>query len=398
MGKIAQRTSHCNRYALILVGLSAFFLMTTRNVAAQSGDTHVVAAGETLTAIARRYDTDVATLMRLNALADPSIIRAGQRLAVPVQVAGSGAGRTLDTELDTVVDKGLDDAPPQAGLADTRIYLARPGDTLSSLAVRFGTTTARLAELNQRAPATQLHIGEALRVPIGTDADTVFASPPGDDIPTPGKYFVHTVLEGETIAAIAATYGTSTRRTLELNGLADGTRVKPGMRIVVPPPSFAELFADAPMGANGVPEYPVIPLDDKWISVDLDHQRLYAWEGNKLLKRFAISSGKAKTPTVTGAFRIWAKVSSQTMQGGSRAAGDYYNLPNVQWVQYFYRDYALHGAYWHNKFGTPTSHGCINLTNTDAKWLFDWASPTVSYRGWHFMEETAPGTLVIVHR
>ena len=115
-------------------------------------------------------------------------------------------------------------------------------------------------------------------------------------------------------------------------------------------------------------------------------------------KIIAISSGKARTPTVTGVFRIRAKVSSQTMEGGSVEEGDYYNLPNVQWVQYFYQDYALHGAYWHNKFGTPTSHGCVNLTNTDAKWLFDWASPTVPYRGWHFMDSTNPGTLVIVHR
>jgi lipoprotein-anchoring transpeptidase ErfK/SrfK len=86
------------------------------------------------------------------------------------------------------------------------------------------------------------------------------------------------------------------------------------------------------------------------------------------------------------------------MQGGSRAAGDYYNLPNVQWVQYFYRDYSFHGAYWHNNFGVPMSHGCINMTNNDAKWLFDWAAPTVSYRGWHFMDGASPGTLVVVHR
>ena len=364
-------------------------LVTTRLSHAQGGGGHLVAPGETLTAIARLYQTDVATLMRLNAIADPSLIRSGQRLVVPSSVVGSGAGQGNDD---------LELALPAQSLANTptRIYLVRPGDTLASVAAAFRTTAAHLAEMNQRSPSMLLHAGDPLRVPEVTNA--VFAPNFDDDIPVPGKYYVHVVQEGETLASIAAAYGTSLRRTQETNHLAGGASIKPGQRVVVPPLSYAELFAEAPMGDNGVPEYPLVPTTEKWISIDLDHQRAYAWEGDKLLKKFAISSGKARTPTVTGVFRIRAKVSSQTMEGGSVEEGDYYNLPNVQWVQYFYQEYALHGAYWHNKFGTPTSHGCVNLTNTDAKWLFDWASPTVPYRGWHFMDSTNPGTLVIVHR
>ncbi len=384
----ASKVSAKWRFGLSLFIVALSLLMTTRISLAQAGGNHTVSAGETLSAIARRYQTDISTLMRLNAINDPSLIRVGQKLAVPSSVVGSGAGR-----IDAM------DAAPQENVSDreaTRIYIAYPGDTIATVAAKFRTTTAHLAELNQRSPSAMLHVGEALRVPLGEE--TTFAPQISDDIPAAGKHYVHIVQEGKTVASIASAYGTSLRRTLDLNRLDNAFQVKPGQRIVVPPPSFAEVFADAQMGADGVPEYPIIPTEEKWISIDLDHQRLYAWEGNKLLKRFAISSGKAKTPTVTGVFRIWAKVSSQTMQGGSRAAGDYYNLPNVQWVQYFYRDYALHGAYWHNKFGTPTSHGCVNLTNTDAKWLFDWASPTVSYRGWHFMDASNPGTLVVVHR
>ena len=367
----------------------ALLIVTTRSAAAQSADTHVVAPGETLTAIARRYETDVTTLMRLNALSDPSLIRTGQKLTVPAGVVGSGVGRTADDAIAAAPEPVSSDA--------TRIYIVRPDDTLSTIASKFRTTTARLAEMNQRSPAASLHVGEPLRVPVVEGM--VFAPQMGDDIPVPGKYYVHIVGDGESLASIAKAYDTSLRRTLELNHIDDGAQVKPGQRIVIPPPSYADLFADAPMGDNGVPEYSVIPTEEKWISVDLDHQRAYAWEGNKLIKRFAISSGKARTPTVTGVFRIWAKVSSQTMEGGSRAAGDYYNLPNVQWVQYFYQDYSFHGAYWHNNFGVPMSHGCVNMTNSDAKWLFDWASPTVSYIGWHFTDkEAAPGTLVIVHR
>ncbi len=391
MKKSAQ-VIHTKRRIIGICLLSLLLLiMTTRNGLAQTGDSHVVAPGETLTEIARRYQTDVSTLMRLNALSDPSLIRSGQRLIVPSDVVGSGAGRSSEagSALETTPTEGFIDTA-------TRIYIVHPGDTLASIAAKLQTTAARLAEMNQRSPSMVLHVGEALRAPVAEGID--FAPQAGNDIPVPGKYYVHVVQEGETLSAIAAAYGTSLRRTLETNDLADAAQVRPGQRIVVPPPSFAELFAEAPMGDNGVPEYPVVPTDDKWISVDLDHQRAYAWEGNQLIKKFAISSGKSRTPTVTGVFRIWSKVSSQTMQGGSRAAGDYYNLPNVQWVQYFYRDYSFHGAYWHNNFGVPMSHGCINMTNNDAKWLFDWAAPTVSYRGWHFLDSTNPGTLVVVHR
>lgn len=387
MNNIKQITAGRIRLGWLTVLAFALFLMTTRSALAQAGNSHLVAPGETLTQIAKRYDTDITTLMRLNALSDASLIRAGQRLAIPTNVAGSGAGRTYD--MAPAADELVADSA-------TRIYLAQPGDTLASVATTFQTSTARLAEMNLRSPSTPLTSGDALRVPLLASA--IFAPRTADDIPVPGKYYIHVVQGGETLAAIAAAYGASLRRTLQTNGLTDGAQIKPGQRIVVPPPSYAELFAETPMGDNGVPEYPLIPTDEKWISIDLDHQRAYAWEGDKLLKKFAISSGKARTPTVTGVFRIRAKVSSQTMEGGSVADGDYYYLPNVQWVQYFYQDYALHGAYWHNRFGTPTSHGCVNLTNNDAKWLFDWASPTVSYRGWHFMESANPGTLVIVHR
>jgi LysM repeat protein len=364
------------------------FGATTQSAAAQTNDVHTVAPGETLTSIARRYDTDVATLMRLNGIQNPELIRVGQRLAVPSNVAGSGAGRSSLQGSNLQPSAAFD-------LLATRIYFALPGDTLSSLAARFHTTPAHLAELNLRSLSTPLLPGEALRVPVHDGAAPTFTT--RNTMPLSGRAYVHVVREGETLASIASAYGTSLRRILELNKIADARQVKAGQRLIVPPPSLAELFAAAPMGANGVPLYPVVPTEGKWISVDLDHQRAYAWEGNKLVKRFVISSGKAKTPTVTGVFRIWAKVSSQVMQGGSRAAGDYYYLPNVQWVQYFYRDYAFHGAYWHNNFGTPMSRGCINMTNSDAKWLWDWTTPTVG-PGWHVLDESNPGTLVIVHR
>jgi lipoprotein-anchoring transpeptidase ErfK/SrfK len=86
------------------------------------------------------------------------------------------------------------------------------------------------------------------------------------------------------------------------------------------------------------------------------------------------------------------------MYGGNRAAGTYYYLRNVPWVQYFYEDYAFHGTTWHANFGRPASRGCINMRTDEAAWLFEWASPTFDGQGWFISDGENPGTLVIVHQ
>ena len=141
-----------------------------------------------------------------------------------------------------------------------------------------------------------------------------------------------------------------------------------------------------------------MPDEEKWIRVDLGDQILVAYEGSKPVRAFIISSGLPRTPTVTGEFRIRMKVRSQTMSGGDPALGNDYSLPNVEWVQYFHQDYGFHGTYWHKDFGQPKSHGCVNMTNADAKWLFEWAGPYWEDQGvWQRSTEENPGTLVIVH-
>lgn len=144
--------------------------------------------------------------------------------------------------------------------------------------------------------------------------------------------------------------------------------------------------------------YDIPQGEDRWIRIDLSEQLLIAYEGDRPVRGFVVSTGRAQTPTVKGEFRIRMKVRSQTMSGGSVALGTYYNLPNVEWVQYFYADYGIHGTYWHNNFGQPMSHGCVNMTNSDAKWLFDWAGPEWDQRTtWFSSTADNPGTLVIVH-
>lgn len=387
---------------LLATALALLWVALSASPALAATPDYAVQPGDTLAAIAAKYNTSVNAILRVNRLADPNLLTVGQRLKLPEGVispaTSPASARTTTAATAKTSPASAADPSNQAINQPTRVYVVQPGDTLPTIAVKFKTTTARLAELNRRSPAAAINVGEPLRVPDTADAQPIFAAMQGDDIPVPGHYAVHVLQPGESIASVAKSYGTSLRRTLDLNKSLDPANLKAGARIVVPPPSYAELFADTPIGPDDYPLYPLTPTQGKWISVDLDHQRAWAWEGNKLIKSFWISSGKARTPTVTGVFRIWAKIAAQTMTGGSRAAGDYYNLPNVQWVQYFYQDYSFHGTYWHHNWGVPMSHGCVNMSNADAKWLYDWASPTITDRKWHVTDAKDPGTLVIIYQ
>ncbi|MDP3948158.1 MAG: L,D-transpeptidase [bacterium] len=136
--------------------------------------------------------------------------------------------------------------------------------------------------------------------------------------------------------------------------------------------------------------------EEKWIDVSLAEQKLRAWEGNRLVMEFPISSG-LWSPTPTGTFNIWYKTRSQTMQGGSKELGTYYNLPNVPNNMFFHKGYAIHGAYWHNNFGHPMSHGCVNSPLASVAQLFAWAGPVVP-EGQNAVRATPenPGTRVVV--
>jgi lipoprotein-anchoring transpeptidase ErfK/SrfK len=116
---------------------------------------------------------------------------------------------------------------------------------------------------------------------------------------------------------------------------------------------------------------PGLSPNERWVDVDLTNQKLVAYEGHLPVFESLVSSGLARYPTVTGQFKIWLRFKAQTMNG-RRLGYDYY-LENVPYVQYFYQDYALHGTYWHNNFGHPMSHGCVNLPTPAAEWLFNWA-------------------------
>jgi lipoprotein-anchoring transpeptidase ErfK/SrfK len=160
--------------------------------------------------------------------------------------------------------------------------------------------------------------------------------------------------------------------------------------------------------AELTPLSPDVPPEEKRIIVSIARQELTAFEGEKAVYTARISSGLPSrepipqgTRTTRGRFNISSKSASKHM-GALSASGapGSYTLPGVPWTSFFIFEYgvAFHGTYWHNNFGTPMSHGCINMRNPDAKWLFRWITPTWvlpidERRDW---ERRGLGTLVIV--
>ncbi|MRG91729.1 L,D-transpeptidase [Polyangium spumosum] len=139
----------------------------------------------------------------------------------------------------------------------------------------------------------------------------------------------------------------------------------------------------------------------KWLDVSILKQSLVAYEGTKPVYVTLVSTGadglgdpKKTHSTIQGVFRIHTKHVSVTMDGDE--VGDEFDLRDVPFVQYFYEGYALHAAYWHDDFGTPRSHGCVNLAPRDAAWLFNWTTPEVP-ETWHAGLSLRGGTIVYTH-
>lgn len=128
------------------------------------------------------------------------------------------------------------------------------------------------------------------------------------------------------------------------------------------------------------PLSPEVPNEEKHIVVDLSSQMVTAFEGEKLAMSQRCSSGAEGTETPTGNFRTYHKGPSVHMTNQGDAIENIFNLPGVPWCAFFTGiGNALHGAYWHNDYGRPRSHGCVNLPSEAAKFLYRWTSPNVPF-------------------
>lgn len=138
---------------------------------------------------------------------------------------------------------------------------------------------------------------------------------------------------------------------------------------------------------------------EKWMDVNITKQTLVAFEGEKAVYATLVSSGEdglleGARATKKGIFRVHTKFVTTTMD--SEAVGEEFELRDVPYVQYFEEGFALHGAYWHDAFGTPKSHGCVNLAPEDARRLFHWTEPQLP-PGWYGVARPLTGTVLFIH-
>lgn len=137
-------------------------------------------------------------------------------------------------------------------------------------------------------------------------------------------------------------------------------------------PTYDEMLWTPPPVLTQAEGVAVDPNAEKWVLVSLSQQYLWAYQGDVVLWQGYISSGRDEFATPTGTFYVLTKYEKDDMEGV--LGGEYYNVPEVPDVMYFTNEgHALHGAYWHNNFGTPMSHGCVNLPLEVAHWMYAWS-------------------------
>ncbi len=334
--------------------------------------TYIVQRGDTFFRIALRYGVSMDALAQANNIADPSRIKAGQTLIIPGLVQP-------------------DDSPEVVNplIAATPItHTVQRGEILSQIAQKYGVSVADILAANNIANPDRILVGQALQiwtadssVPVetidtsaATTTDTAAApaeSAPVEVAATAVPSLTHVVAQGEYLSGIARRYGVSWTTVAEANGITDPNQIYAGMQLIIPNGTdIAAAVASGDLGvlaSAGIVEPGAKIGTGREIVVVLSTQMSYAYE-NGLLQHSALSStGLPATPTVQGTYAVYRKLDSQTMSGPG------YYLPGVQWVMYFYQGYALHGTYWHNNFGQPMSHGCVNLKNDDALWFYSFA-------------------------
>ena len=357
-----------------------------------SGITHKVKFGESLAKIAAAYGVSLYDLQALNDVWT-WVIFVGQELEIP---AGGRAPDTQDAPPEPEPEPTADNTSPST---QPKTHTVQRGETLFSIAKRYGVSLDALMRANGIEDVTRIHAGNTLRVshldsfapPAATnDASSpapAQAAPPAapagralpvvTTMPAPGIYPAgdlgqqYTVGRGEYLTELGVRFNMEWRVLAKINGIIPPYALHHQQTLRIP--SFAEYLSYLPDNSSYKLFYtthhhpgPRVGVGRE-IVIELGRQSIYAYENGVLQKRALISSGKMMTPTVQGDYKIYLKYRSQTMSGPG------YSLDNVEWPMYFHAGYAIHGTWWHTMFGTPMSHGCVNLTNADAQWFWEFA-------------------------
>ena len=166
----------------------------------------------------------------------------------------------------------------------------------------------------------------------------------------------YVIQQGQELGLIAKDYNVSIQDIMSLNNISNPDVIYPGQELTIP--AAAEYVPPAPPAPTNV---------GRSIVVSTENQRIYAYQDGQVVRTHLVSTGLPDTPTVHGDYKIYVKYTATDMSGPG------YYLPQVPYTMYFYQGYGIHGTYWHNAFGRPMSHGCVNLPTDEAQWFFGFA-------------------------
>jgi len=307
-----------------------------------------VQSGDTLFAIAQRYQTTTDNIVRLNNLTDRDQLKVGQKLTIVDSTGGEiGAADSVSAPVGP-----RRDAQPQ------RVHIVASGDTLGQIACQYDTTVPALIRLNGLSSAEVINVGQRLVMPEIVKPEE--ASP--QSLAT-GHVVTYTVQDNDTLENIAFRYGIDMRSVAVVNGLSSASWLWPGQKLTLP---VGTPIKDAPT-----------PALRKHIEVDVSDQHMNAYEGNHLIYSFVISTGIATHPTRRGQFTIQTKMPNAVSTG--------LNLDMPYWLGIYYAGSTENGFHalpinktsktklWGGFIGSPISYGCIVLRDDDAATLYDWA-------------------------
>jgi LysM repeat protein len=399
---------------VIITILCAILLQPGSGVQAQSQVTHVVKPGENLFRIALYYGTSVDAIIRANAL--PSVyIYVGQKLIIPGATNTSPPTEPLTPPKDGAQEEPTPIPTPGSPAMDARTYIIQWGDTLSSIAIRFGVSIWDLMELNGLNSWSVIYAGQELIIsgevgevenpepvatpepeatpeepqppeetpspentpepettpkpeetlnpedtpePEATPTPEATATPESTPEPTPlPDPETYTVRRGDTLHSIATRFGTTTYELARLNGIANPSLIYVGQ--------ILRLKGSAPTPTGG----------GKLIVVDLSEQHMYVYQGDQLVFSFVVSTGRPGSNTLPGEYRIQSKIPN--------AYAATWNLWMPYWMGIYWAGSLENGIHalplqngvltWAGWLGTPISYGCIILGTNEAALLYNWA-------------------------
>ena len=317
---------------------------------------HTVQPGENLFRIGLKYGISWSAIMQANGLVT-TYIRVGQQLSIPTGAVGTPA--------------------PSVTYVNPGSHTVVRGDTLSSIAGRYGVAAAALAAANGLAPNSWVYAGQTLMVPGGAQAlHSVSLAPEPVAAPaSPGGLSrgAYVVQRGDTLSRIADRYGLSRAALASANGLTTSSWVYAGQALIIPGGADALVTESAPAIA------PAIGADtgrSHRIVVDISDQRLYAYQDGAPLHNFIASTGEPGRDTRPGSYSVLTKIPN--------AYGATWNIWMPNWLGIYWAGSLQNGIHalpilpgggrlWDGWLGTPVSYGCVILGVWEAQTLYDWA-------------------------